>query len=155
MPIAGRRGNNYQGTFDSSRRSAIPSIKIDQNLGSKGRLSFYYQDTHTFVPRTPTGADAFHERDHRFRLAFNSGQTIRLNYDYTATPRLLVHLGAGWNDSDFGLQAEFKNYNAVKELGLKGALLPLYFPSIETAVNSNTAIGGMSTLGIRRSDPVL
>ena len=59
MPTEGRLSNNYQGTYDSSRTSAVPSIKMDQNLGDKLRVSFYYQDTHTAVPITPTGADAF------------------------------------------------------------------------------------------------
>jgi Carboxypeptidase regulatory-like domain/TonB dependent receptor-like, beta-barrel len=144
---SGQASNNYQGTFDSSRRSAVPSIKIDQNVGSNGRLSFYYQDTHTSTPRTPTGADPFPDVITASARAFNSGQTIRLNYDYSATTRLLLHGGLGWNDSDFGLQAPKNDYDAQKELGLVGQLLPYYFPRIVTAVNSNAAIGGMSPLG--------
>jgi Carboxypeptidase regulatory-like domain/TonB dependent receptor-like, beta-barrel len=144
---SGQASNNYQGTFDSSRVSAVPSIKIDQNVGSKGRLSFYYQDTHTAVPRTPTGADAFGDLITGSSRAFNSGQTIRLNYDHAATTRLLLHGGLGWNDSDFGLEAPITNYDAFKELGLSGQTLARYFPRVVTAVNSNTAIGGMSSLG--------
>jgi Carboxypeptidase regulatory-like domain/TonB dependent receptor-like, beta-barrel len=152
MPLGGNadRGqasNNYQGTYDSSRTSAIPSIKMDHNFNDKLHGSVYYQDTHTYVPRTPTGADAFQNEITASSIAFNSGQTIRLNFDYAATPRLLVHIGAGWNDSDFGLQDDFQNYDAEKELGLKGGLLPYYFPRIQTNVNSNDAIGGMNLLG--------
>ena len=143
----GQASNNYQGTYDSSRTSAIPSIKMDHNFNDKLHGSFYYQDTHTYVPRTPTGADAFQNEITASAAAFNSGQTIRLNFDYAATPRLLVHIGAGWNDSDFGLQTYPNNYDQFKELGLKGGLLPLYFPIITTAVNANDAIGGMNTLG--------
>ncbi len=143
----GQASNNYQGTFDSSRISAVPSIKLDQNVGSKGRLSFYYQDTHTAVPRTPTGADAFADNITASARAFNSGQTLRLNYDHSATTRLLLHGGIGWNDSDFGLEAPVHDYDAFKELGLQGQTLARYFPRIVTAVNTNTAIGGMSTLG--------
>ncbi len=143
----GQASNNYQGTYDSSRTSAIPSIKMDHNFGDKLHGSFYYQDTHTYVPRTPTGADAFQNEITGSAAAFNSGQTIRLNFDYTATPRLLLHIGAGWNDSDFGLQTTIHNYDEFKELGLKGGLLPYYFPIIQTAVNANDAIGGMNTLG--------
>ena len=36
----------------------------------------------------------------------------------------------GWNDSDFGLQTYPNDYDEFKELGLKGGLLPLYFPMI-------------------------
>src|SRR6185369_3339159 len=143
----GQASNNYQGTFDSSRISAVPSIKLDQNVGAKGRLSFYYQDTHTAVPRTPTGADAFADNITASARAFNSGQTIRLNYDHSATTRLLLHGGLGWNDSDFGLEAPINNYDAFKELGLSGQTLARYFPRIVTAVSTNTAIGGMSPLG--------
>ena len=143
----GQASNNYQGTFDSSRISAVPSIKLDQNVGAKGRLSFYYQDTHTAVPRTPTGADAFADNITASARAFNSGQTIRLNYDHSATTRLLLHGGLGWNDSDFGLEAPINNYDALKELGLSGQTLARYFPRIVTAVSTNTAIGGMSPLG--------
>ena len=144
----GQASNNYQGTFDSSRTSAIPSIKVDQNMGSKGRLSFYYQKTHTLVPRTPTGADAFTPPLTGSVASQSSGRTIRLNYDYTITPRLLLHLGAGWNDSDFALKAELDNFDAVKELGLKGQTAARYFPYMIIAVNGNTAIGGSSNFGM-------
>ena len=148
----GQAGDNYQGTYDSSRTSAIPSIKMDHNFGSKLHGSFYYQDTHTYVPRTPTGADAFQNEITASAAAFNSGQTIRLNFDYAATPRLLLHWGAGWNDSDFGLQTTIHDYDTFKELGLKGQLLPYYFPiivtnSYDTGANKNLSLGGMNTLG--------
>ncbi|MEO5926421.1 MAG: TonB-dependent receptor [Bryobacteraceae bacterium] len=144
----GQASNNYQGTYDSSRTSAIPSIKVDQNLGGKGRLSFYYQKTHTLVPRTPTGADAFAVPITGSVASASSGRTIRVNYDYTITPRLLLHLGAGWNDSDFALRADLNNYDAVKQLGLKGQTAARYFPRLVTAVNGNTAIGGSSSFGM-------
>ena len=38
--------NNYTGTFDSSRSTRIPSVKVDQNVGSKGRLSFQIGRAH-------------------------------------------------------------------------------------------------------------
>jgi hypothetical protein len=144
----GQASNNYQGTYDSSRVSAIPSIKIDQNLGSKGRLSFYAQKTHTEVPRTPTGADAFQGELTGSVASVSSGQTYRVNYDYTVTPRLLLHLGAGWNDSEFYLKADVNNYDAVAKLGLKGQTAAKYFPYQVIGVNSNTAIGGSSNYGM-------
>jgi hypothetical protein len=144
----GVAANNYQGTFNSGRTSAIPSIKFDQNLGASNRLSFYYQDTHTQVPRTPTGADPFSDLITGSVASRSSGQTIRVNYDWTATPRLLVHIGAGWNDSDFGLTAPVRNYDAVKELGLTGQTKAAYFPAIVTGVNTtNDAIGGLTRIG--------
>ena len=144
---SGQASSNYQGTANTGRVSGVPSIKFDQNLGSKGRLSFYYQDTHSSSVRSSTGVDALPDNITGSFTSFNSGQTMRLNYDYTVTPRLLLHFGAGWNDSDFGLEAPVNNYDAFKVLGLKGQTTARYFPRIVTAVNANTAIGGMSPLG--------
>ena len=139
--------NNYTGTYDTSRTSKIPSIKLDQNLGAKGRLSFYLQETNTRSPRTPTGADPLPDLITSGATTFSSGTTVRLNYDYTVTPRILLHVGAGWNDSDFILGAPVDPYDAVKELGLTGATLARFFPRITTAVNANDQIGGLSPLG--------
>ncbi len=144
----GQASNNYQGTYDSSRVSGIPSIKVDQNLGSKGRLSIYAQKTHTEVPRTPTGADAFQGELTGSVASISAGHTYRVNYDYTVTPRLLLHLGAGWNDSEFYLKADLNNYDAVKQLGLRGQTAAKYFPYQVIGVNGNTAIGGSSNYGM-------
>lgn len=139
--------NNYQAPYDTSRKSDIPSLKLDQNLGSKGRLSFYVGETRSTTPRTNTGADAFPDLITASAASATAGTTIRLNYDYTITPRLLLHLGAGWNDTDFMLEAAVKNYDAFKELGLVGQTTSRYFPRIVTGVNANTSIGGLTTMG--------
>ena len=138
--------NNYTGTYDTSRHSNIPSFKFDQTLG-KGRLSFYWQDTSTITPRTPTGADPFPNTITGGVSSFSSGETLRLNYDYPVAPRLLLHLGAGYNTSDFGLESPNNTYDAFKELGLAGQTEARYFPRLVTAVNGNDQIGGLSPLG--------
>src|SRR5690606_3377105 len=113
----------------------------------KGRLSFYVQETNTRSPRSPTGADPLPTPITGGITTFSSGTTIRLNYDYTLTPRLLLHLGAGWNDSDFVLESPTTDFDAFAELGLRGQVESRYFPRIVTAVNGNDAIGGMSSIG--------
>ena len=139
--------NNYQAPFDTSRRSYIPSIKVDQNLGSKGRVSFYSAETYSRTPRTTTGADAFPDLITASAASETAGTTMRLNYDYTATPRLLLHFGVGWNDTDFTLEAAVKDFNALATLGLKGQTTARYFPRIVTGVSTNEAAGGLTTLG--------
>ena len=139
--------DNYINPTDSTRHSNIRSIKLDQNMGSKGRINLYLQETNTLVNRTPTGLSPLPDLISSGSQSFSSGTTARLNYDYTATSRLLLHGGIGWNDNDFKLTALVDNYNAVTELGLKGALLNKYFPVILTSANANNAIGGMSQLG--------
>jgi hypothetical protein len=138
--------NNFSGTYDTSRRSKIPSIKLDHVMGN-GRLSFYLQETNTSSPRSPTGADPFPDLITGGISTFSSGTTVRLNYDHTLTPRLLLHVGAGWNDSDFGLESPTFNYDAAKTLGLVGQTEARYFPRIVTAVNANDQVGGLSPLG--------
>lgn len=146
--LSGQVSNNYTGTFDTSRTSKIPSIKLDQNVGSKGRLSFYLQETNTRSPTSTAGADPLPNLISGGNTTFSSGTTVRLNYDYTITPRMLFHIGVGWNDSDFRLDGkQDAPYDAFKELGLRGALVNRTFPRINTAINANDQIGGMSSLG--------
>jgi hypothetical protein len=129
--------NNYTSTYDSSRTSKIPSIKLDHNLTSKSRLSFYLQETNTRSPRSPAGADPFPDLLTGGVTSFSSGTTIRLNYDYTLTSTLLLHVGAGWNDSDFAIDGPINNYNARTQLGLVGATLERYFPCrVRTHISS-------------------
>jgi hypothetical protein len=144
---AGLLSNNYINPTESTRHSNIRSIKLDQNMGDKGRLSLYLQETNTLVNRTPTGLSPLPDLISSGSESFSSGTTARLNYDYTITPRLLLHAGIGWNDNDFILRALVSNYNAATELGLKGGLTSKYFPVIATSVSTNNAIGGMSQLG--------
>jgi hypothetical protein len=55
--LSGATGGNYQNPWLSSRRSRIPSMKIDHALNASNRLSFYYQGTDTGVQyTTPNGA---------------------------------------------------------------------------------------------------
>jgi hypothetical protein len=139
--------NNYTGTYNTSRRSKIPSIKVDQNLGTKGHVSFYFQRTNTSTPRTTAGADPFPDLITTGATSDSSGRTIRLNYDYTATSRLLFHVGVGWNDSFFQLEAPVSNFDAFKVLGLSGQNEARYFPRVTAGVNANDQIGGLSSLG--------
>ena len=139
--------NNFTGTYDTSRRSKIPSIKVDQSLGAKAHVSFYFQRTNTSTPRTTAGADPFPDLITSGATSDSSGRTVRLNVDYTLTPRLLLHVGAGWNDSFFQLEAPVSNFDAFKVLGLRGQNESRYFPRVTAGVNANDQIGGMSTLG--------
>ena len=139
--------DNYINPTDSTRHSNIRSIKLDQNMGAKGRISLYLQETNTNVNQSPSGLSPLPALLSTGFGSFSSGTTARLNYDYTATPRLLLHGGIGWNDSDFKLTALVQDYNASTDLGLKGALLNRYFPVILTGASTNNAIGGMSQLG--------
>ena len=90
-----------------------------------------------FRSRTPTGIDPFADNITASAISQSWGKTMRLNYDYTLTPRLLLHLGAAWNDSFFQLESPNNTFDAQKQLGLVGQTQNLYFPRIVTGVNKS------------------
>ena len=77
--------------YSDYRHTTIPSIKIDELLSSKLKLSGYYSVTKTFSPENNGFTQPFSVATVQNSLA----QTIRLNLDDTVTPTLLLHFGAG------------------------------------------------------------
>jgi hypothetical protein len=146
-PLAARQaGTNYQVPWKASRRSSIPSIKVDQVIGQKGRASFYLHETRSSTPRSVVGSDGLTDPISATYGSFTYGTTARLNYDYTATSRLLLHFGISWNDVDFYLVSPNDGYDPAKSLGLRGQTAPFLFPRIIVGSQS-TALGGLTNLG--------
>jgi hypothetical protein len=151
---AGLFGTNFNAPVGSNRLSDIPSIKIDQSIGSKGRLSFYTQETGTAVQYAagPGAADGFPLPITGARGTFVYATTARVNYDHTLSPTMLLHLGAGWTDLDFSDRAPVTDFNAQTALGLRGSTLNRTFPIINVGGSGaaqalNSATGGMTQLG--------
>ncbi|MEO8099893.1 MAG: TonB-dependent receptor [Acidobacteriota bacterium] len=147
---SGQIGRNYQNPFLSSRRSHIPSVKLDHSLGANHRISFFYQKTQTGVQyTTPNGAaEGLPEPVTVAIGSYAITHTYRLTWDYTVKPNMLLHVGAGWFLNNFDTHAGTTDYDAVKELGLRGATVNRTFPQIQTSlVAASTGIGGMSNLG--------
>jgi len=93
-------GNFIQNGVGSNllaRASTIPSVKIDQSVGSKGHLSGYWSTTGTDAQfSVPNGnADGLPDIISGNRGTFIHSLTERVNYDHTITPTLLLHVGAG------------------------------------------------------------
>ncbi len=143
---------NYQNPFLSKRTSNIPSIKIDQTIGSKGRLSGYYQSTGTTSDYpVPNGqAEGFPDPITISRRTHIYTKTIRANYDHTITPTVLLHLGAGWYSQNFDdFSTVLDTYGPVDTqalLGLAPGSLVRQFPQISNGTPSTTT-GGMSQIG--------
>ena len=84
--------NNYEApAYTNFRHTTIPSIKLDHNLSSAIKVSGYYGETRAFSPQV-----------NDFQTPFTSSvtqnsvsRTVRVNYDQTVTPTMLLHLGAG------------------------------------------------------------
>jgi len=77
--------------YGDYRHTTIPSIKIDELISSKLKLSGYYSATKTYSPQTNGFPQPFTTAEVQNSLA----QTVRLNLDDTLTPTLLLHFGAG------------------------------------------------------------
>ena len=83
--------NSIQPAYSNYRHTTIPSFKIDQNLSTKIKLSGYYSQTYTYSPNS----NGFAEELSPATPQESRAQTIRVNFDDTLTPTLLLHLGAG------------------------------------------------------------
>ena len=83
--------NSVQPAYSNYRHTTIPSIKIDQNLSSKIKISGYYSQTATYSPNS----NGFSEELSPATPQNTRAQTIRGNFDDTLTPTLLLHMGIG------------------------------------------------------------
>jgi hypothetical protein len=144
----GQVGGNFQNPWVAGIRSRIPSIKADQSIGEKHRLSFFYNNTDLKAQySTPNGnAEGLPEPITNARGSFIFTHTYRLTWNYNMTPTLLLTVGAGFFQHNFSDRAPVLNYDAFKELGLRGTLLNRNFPTIVVGSAGNTT-GGMSNLG--------
>ena len=77
--------------YSNFRHTTIPSLKIDHNVSARIKVSGYYSATHTLSPQNngfPQPYTALQPQD-------DLAQTTRVNFDFSITPTLLFHFGAG------------------------------------------------------------
>ena len=127
--------NNYIPNIPTTRVTQIPSLKIDELIGARGKLSFFWQNTKTTAPLSFTFGQVDGLPD---PLATNNGTfqhapVYRLNYDHTLSPTLLLHAGAGYRSNTFFVPAvneegQVPNYNAEQSVGLHGGTTHQFFP---------------------------
>jgi hypothetical protein len=159
LPIGANAGaliNNFINPYPSSDKRHIPSIKADQSIGVKAKITFFWQKSH----QDTIGGTGLQQGDGlpghltTSLASFVQSPTYRLNFDYTLTPTLLLHLGGGYHATYFGtpsLTADGKTvstqapYDAEKELGLKGLQLHQLLPRFASA--SDVTLGGMKDFG--------
>jgi hypothetical protein len=138
--------NNYQNTEYLHRTTFIPSLKLDQIMGPKHKLSFYWSRTGSYC-LTCYGEDGLPQP---ISGTFGAGiysQAERLNYDHTITPALLLHLGVGFNRDDLGRPSVTPQYNVCPGVGLCSQAFTglTTFPDVTGL--SNSLGGGASVLG--------
>jgi len=137
--------NNGIYPYVSDRVTGIPSFKIDHTLSSKDKLSYFFSEVYTGsqYSNTTGGADGLPEPITQAIGTFITSHMHRANYERTLSPSLLFHFGGGYQDEFFGDDRAVTNYDAEKELGLKGATVKRMFPSFTGASNNQ---GGVKTL---------
>jgi len=145
---AGILTSNYFNPFHGYRHTSMPALKMDQNIGSKARLTFTYLDAVTKSPVQALGlGEGFPEPITANAGTFEASPTYRVNFDYNISPTMLFHLGVGWQEYNFCSCPVTTDYNAATDIGLTGATQNSVFPRMNSTVVSAPAIGGLNGLG--------
>jgi hypothetical protein len=156
LPTNTNFAGNYGVTQPGKRYSAIPAFKLDHNISSKDKLSFYYSENTTANQYNPTlgQMDGLPTTITEARGSFITNYQERLNYDRTLTPTLLLHIGAGLYHQSFVDNSPTLNFNAEQSLGLAGSLVNRTFPEVTgnctagaVSGSCSNATGGMTALG--------
>jgi len=139
---AGNLNNFVIAPYSNWQHTTIPSIKVDQSLNSKMKLSGYFSLTETNNPNhnglsqllVPVAPD----RDRSY--------TYRINFDDTITPTLLFHAGIGLLYFDHPVYTVTSNWNSAVAAASGGTYKPFpatsYMPSLGGL--SNAFDGGLS-----------
>ncbi len=115
--------NNFQANFVNPNVKSIPSVKIDHSFSETIKVSGYWnytkQSQFSFVDGLDFPGTQMIDNP---REAHN----VRINYDQTITPTMLLHLGAGYMQGYWGQsQPEFD----PSSIGLKGTYVN-HFPIV-------------------------
>src|SRR5882724_6425571 len=111
--------NNFAQSGAFYKLQQIPSIKIDQNFGSKIKLSFYYSTQST---DKSNGVDGLPALLSTVRIQGIRSKMTRGNFDYTISPTLLFHFSSGFQshtnpDTVPPISSEYDN----TQLGIAGS----------------------------------
>ncbi len=152
-PLANALVDNYINSYPSSRITSIPSLKLDHNIGSKGKLSFFWQRTNTTSAISPTlgQSDGLPDPITTAIGTFAPAPLYRLNYDHTLSPTMLLHLGAGYRETNFYVPSVTTagaetSYDVEKQLGLKGGTTHRFFSPMSGMLAGN-GTGGIKNIG--------
>ena len=138
--------NNAIFPYLSQRVTDIPAFKIDHQLSSKAKLSYYWSQTRTASQYSPQlgASDGLPLPITAAIGTFIWAHTQRLNLDYNLAPTKLLHLGAGYADNYFTDDPPVLSYDAATELGLKGSTTTRLFPFF---TGLSTGLGGVKNIG--------
>jgi hypothetical protein len=137
--------NNWNQQYPNPTSIYIPSFKLDQNLGDKHHVSFFFSENHIthFV-----NTDGLPIPITQMRPEYERNHTMRLNYDYNVKPTVIVHMGVGYvmyRSPDVAALGVLE-YDAPGQLGLYGGI-PNNFADASITATGFPRINGISTNG--------
>lgn len=141
--------NNYLNPWESPLTKTIPSLKLDYNINTRSKVSFYWSSTsHDEIQGLgPPGGDGMDSPITTHRATHTRGHTVRLSLDHTLSPTMLLHLGAGVQTLYQPGKQDYDSFDQLKELGLPGAQ-STFFPNI-TGLSATQ--GGMKEMGASKT----
>jgi hypothetical protein len=145
VPTSSALTSNYLSPWANPNIRTIPAVKIDHNISTRSKLSFYWSTTSQFQNQGAgaPGGDGIQTPVTTNKPVDNKSYTVRLSLDQTLRPTLLLHLGAGFQGLIFRDTVERADFDQLKELGLPGAKATV-FPYI-TGLTAGR--GGMKNMG--------
>ncbi len=147
--------NNYLPTYANPlRHHPIPSVKIDQNIGPKAKVAFYWSRTSLNTP----AADGLPFPITSARGYDSVTNTTRVNFDYTLKPTMLLHLGVGLLYRELpGSGGRAGKAFHPSSIGLKGQNDDNVMPTIAGLSNAqggySTGIGPFTLINIVNPKP--
>ena len=128
---------NYNVTWPAKNVTTINAVKIDHSLSSKLKISGYYSlgnismgSFNDGLPVPLSTGRIFTERTH----------TVRLSADYTISPTMVLHVGAGLLHFVFTDPQKDINFNNLDKLKLPGT-----YATFAPTINMDTTQGGLAS----------
>ena len=150
---------NLVPSFPNDRVTTNESVKLDHQLSTKAKISGTWTTNASGAQYSQSlnGSEGLPPTITATRGTFSASYNWRVNFDYSLTPTLLLHFGAGLTLYQLNDHSPTTNFNQAT-LGLTGTPNPGgRFPSISglcaasTAQGSNilpcTGTGGMMSMG--------
>jgi hypothetical protein len=106
--------SNYTPNYRTKSSTTIMTLKMDHMLSAKMKISGFWSLNSAWSP----GGDGFIPPVSTVRSMSQFTNTGRLNFDYTITPTMVFHFGAGLLLLKFDDDPPSKGYDSFKELGL-------------------------------------
>ena len=148
MPTSLALTNNYVPAYSNTRVSTIPSVKIDHSISSRLKLSGYWSRTGTDSPNNQ-GLPYPIENTVGNHVKAN---TIRVNVDYTLTPTLLLHAGAGYLQTTSDPEVPSFDNSQIGFKGTNANIFP-YFSVLAVAQGGMVQFGPPSDFKIKNLKP--